>query len=742
MVFYFAWLDAGDTTFGVEHQVEDEQIYSFKLEHQEGDFCSLTIEIKNPRVGLLNEARPEWCWFSYRKLDDTVVPLFHGRLVGIPADMTTTVVSLDFIARPDDYEAQKSALAETLKVAPYWDPIWIAEEELTNPDVVLNARPQLYHIGRTDRLVTVSNILIGEAGTLALGEADIVAGTISLNYGEAIAKVSVEATVEWAQYAKGIVDMSGKVVEFFGLAGAPPGRVASYTGQGLESTWPRYNDGIGGGWVVDQSRSNLRNTSVKSSSFYKVDIDPTKATPDFTIEDWWASSPEGYDFWYGKAYDAWLAQVMLLPITEGHFYLWEFTPTFMVRYEATRNRKEVVTFDVLADLQPMLYDPDAAAKVTNVKLNSTSVGNPIDPGGGIPIGDVKRRSYFDSDRAAQSIDYMLNVARSKMLYAARAVEVSLQLASFELGLDLSCRHDAVIATDDLPGGTAGGKIIGYSFELNGDDGQLTTSLTFGAVIGLGNTLDPPDDGVPSYVTDGYVSVGYQQYIGKSLQPIPGELEYTKPTIVPNDDGLDFDQLTSASILADTAATALLTFTGTGAAGNDVGIGAATYPLVSALTGVNDVLIGADADETARNLTAAINGDETQVGVTFGAGTIANGDVSATTQEGIVRITARLAGPGANSIALSKTGSDMSWDAATMHDGDHGLAVINGPTEQRAALNHTFGSVQEAIDALNAHFTDVEMALKPVTGGPFETDIALTVSKLMVSKTIDLAAAAI
>jgi hypothetical protein len=152
-MFYFAWLDAGDTTFGVEHQVEDEQIYSFKMEHQEGDFCSLTIEIKNPRVGLLNEARPEWCWFSYRKLDDTVVPLFHGRLVGIPADLTTTVVSLDFIARPDDFEAQKSALAETLKVAPYWDPIWIAEEELTNPDVVLNARPQLYHIGRTDRLV-------------------------------------------------------------------------------------------------------------------------------------------------------------------------------------------------------------------------------------------------------------------------------------------------------------------------------------------------------------------------------------------------------------------------------------------------------------------------------------------------------------------------------------------------------------------------------------------------------------
>jgi hypothetical protein len=60
--------------------------------------------------------------------------------------------------------------------------------------------------------------------------------------------------------------------------------------------------------------------------------------------------------------------------------------------------------------------------------------------------------------------------------------------------------------------------------------------------------------------------------------------------------------------------------------------------------------------------------------------------------------------------------------------------------QEDVLSETFGTAQEAIDALNLHFTEVELSLKPVTGGPFETPYELVVSDLMVPQTIDLEAA--
>lgn len=737
MAFYFAWVDTGDTVFGVEHQVNDEDIFTFRLEHRENEFCSLSVVITNPRVGLLNVDRPQWCWVSYRKPDDSVVPLFHGRLMGIPADMTQEVVQLDFIARPDDYEEQKATLAETLKVAPFWDPIFIAEEELDNPDVVLAARPQLWHIGRTDKLLTVSNILIGEAGTLVLTGNDVIAGTLQINYGDTVPKLHMVATVEWNQHAKGTIDFAPALVDAFVAAGSPQFHVASYTGQGLEASWPRFNDAIGSGWTVGESRSNLTNVDVASSDYLSVDIDPSKAALDITIEDWWETSPQGFDFWYDKAYEKALAEALSNGIVEARFYLWQFQPDFELRYTATRRRKETLTFDLQADLQAMTHQ-EGDPKVMDMTVSSVTVGSPIDPDEELPIGDLKRNRYFALDRGQQSIEYLLNIARSRMLFAARAVEISVEIP-FSLALDLSCRHDILLSLPDLPGGEAGGKVIGYAFELD-NGGQLTAHVAFGAVVGKGATLPIPTAGEPTYVEEGYVAVGYQHYVGTSLQPIPGEVEYeaVNPDIV--DDGIDFDNLTPDSIIADTASTALLTFTGPGVADNNFGIALRVYTLVTVLTDVDQVLIGDDNEETARNAADAINADETNLSVTHSA-EAAHADVSAIVGDGIVRITHRVPGVAGNAVALSVLGSDLSWDELTMYDGDDGLFIRNGPNDQAAALSGEFGTVQEAIDTLNENFTEVELSLKPLDGGPFETAYELQVSQLMVPKTIDLEAAA-
>lgn len=740
-MFYFAWVPDGNTTFGPIYAVEDEEVFSFEIVHNEGEFASLAVTLVNPRVGLLNDSRSQWCWFSWRRPDDVLVPLFHGRLVGIPADMSTTTVTLNFVARPEDFDSQKSALAESLKVYPYWDPIWIADDQLADPDVVLSARPALWHIGRIDKTVTISDILNGEDGTITYDDTQTMANTLQFSYGTTISQVHVVATVSWDQSGFGTVDVTDQLLEAFQKEGSKKYYATTYTGQGLEATWPVPGTDIGGGWSVFESSSNLKNKNLTESDYLSVPIDPAKATPDFTIESWWATSPEGYDYWYNKAYNEWLAEQMTKPREEARFYEWRFQPRLVVQYQGTRGRSEVLSFDVHADIQPLLYEDEPT--VTEVTIESNSLSEPIDPDGAVPIGDLSRNTFFDTERADQAISYLLSMVRSQILFAARAINITADVP-FPAAVNLSCRHNVLLALDDLPGGQALGKVTSYTLSLDGNDGNALAHVTIGCTVGSGNSLAPPDEGTATYVIDDvYVEDRYQVYIGGELSPIAGEITYTKPSYEPTDDNLDLENMSPDEAIAATSSQGVLELDAPGADGNTITIGTRTYTLVdgSLPLEVDQILIGPDESITARNISSTINHDEVYAGIVYDINTVANVDVYAAYASGFVRVSAWVPGPAGNSIPLASVGADLFWDASTMRYGDDGLVVINGIDAQEEALDHTVGSVDEAIDQMNAVATVVNLALTPITGGPFETDITLVVSDLMVPKTIDLEAVA-
>jgi len=86
--FTFAWVDAGDTVFEVgRHARVDEEIFSIDLKHEEGQIPTLEIEIKNPRIGLLNPSRKQWAWLAYQPppTSSGPAPFFEaGDFSGIP----------------------------------------------------------------------------------------------------------------------------------------------------------------------------------------------------------------------------------------------------------------------------------------------------------------------------------------------------------------------------------------------------------------------------------------------------------------------------------------------------------------------------------------------------------------------------------------------------------------------------------------------------------------------------------
>lgn len=509
--FYFAWVDSTDTTFGPEHYRNDENVYSFKMEHSEGDFASLEIEIENPQIGLLAPSRKVWVWLSYNN-GTTVTPIFFGRLVGVPSDIQNKIVSLQFIARPADYVAQKAALAASLKVAPFYDPVWIEPESRDDPDVLLEARPELWHIDRTSHVVTTSNVLVGEDGTEEFEEGHAFFDSVKISLDNVpLRRVTVQATIKWTQQAKGWLSLSAFIIQNW--PHLPDWQsnhfITTYTGEGLISSWPKAEQSIGGGWAVKYAQCK----SVMGGAVQNVN-----ALPPGTIKVPVLSALNLYTFY---------EQAILVP-------LWWLQPKLEVKYETARGRIETVEFTLESDMQAVVTMPgDDEALI--VKLNSVDVGEAID--GVRPIGDLRSRSFLPSDRGRLALEHLIAIARSNLLIRARAVSIEFA-CEFERALELSCRKNVLLHDPRIPGGQALGKIVSYGFSCSGDSGSLVGSVKIGCAVGYGNSLTT-QEGDGDYCETDYAEPNWQELNDEIVAIGAGDVTYVPPLDNPIDDGIDF-----------------------------------------------------------------------------------------------------------------------------------------------------------------------------------------------------------
>jgi hypothetical protein len=518
-MFFFSWADASATTFGPAHQVEDEEVFSFRVEQTEGEFASLSVDIRNPRIGLLAPARKTWAWLSWNNGAE-IIPLFFGRLVGVPSDLHQEIVTLAFTARPADYNAQKQALAETLKVGPFWDPIWIDPDQRSDPDVVIEARSQLWHIDRVTHEVAVSDVLVGEEGIEEFAESDVFYDSVVVRLNQPpLRTVTVDGQVHWMQAGNGSLDVISS------------GAFDTFTGDGVMQDWPKAGANIGGGWEVD---------SASASDVYGIGKIPDDAYETASQLDGFANRVENGRLVPRAMPSGWLWFETLrwsfftADLREGVFVpLWRIATTLRLRYATERQRSERVRFTLSADVQPIVTLP-GEDEALSLSLAATDVGEPID--GELPIGDVRRRSYFPTERGLRSLEYLVALARAHLLMRSRAVEIEFG-CRFERAISLSCRKNVRVFDRRLPGVQAVGKVIAYAFSVDGATGALIGSVTIGCAVGYGGAISEAE-GDPTYVDDDYVENDYQAHEGNVLVLGSGDVGYSVPIDAVNDDGLD------------------------------------------------------------------------------------------------------------------------------------------------------------------------------------------------------------
>ena len=416
--FYFAWVDDTETTFGPEHVREDEKVFSFRIQHTEGEVPAMLLEIQNPRRGLLAAGYQIWAWLAWENIETGhAEPLFFGRLIGIPNAFEQEVVELQFIAQSHEFNYQKQTVAETLKVRPYYDPVFLQPSNRDEPDSIIEGYSALWHVDRTTLEVSVSDIIDGEDGTEIFTEDEAFYDSVQVSVDQPpLQGINVDAVVTWTQEHSGIVDFGQKT--FF-----------TYTGGGLIEDWPKPGTTLGGGWSVLSGlaydtygintavpftyQTSFRNHSKEHSPGDTMAVDWTSTEVVFGagLTGISADNIGGGGVFAGGAFPniygsySQTAGGISIPMTaetqsgviapsdpdfhdiptsysrETHTLvpIWRVDTNLVLRYDAMRPRSEHLVFTLMANVQPLLTPPQSPAVPIEetIKLTGVDVGLPL-----------------------------------------------------------------------------------------------------------------------------------------------------------------------------------------------------------------------------------------------------------------------------------------------------------------------------------------------------------------------------
>lgn len=573
-ILFFAWVEEG-TAWSEDLARIDEQIFAFSIVHQENECATLDLDLVNPKVGLLAAGRNLWAWLTHRKPNGDLIPLFFGRLLGIPDEIQDEVVRLQFRAKPVDYDEQQAAIAASLRELPWYDPVFMAEGAELDPVNSIETRNVAWHCDRITHEVTVSDIGQGEDGTITITAADGYVDGVKVDVGQApLTRVSVEAAVTWTQKGAGVVDLTQVIYDAFAGTGMPYQYpiVGSFTSDGLLGDWPKPGSSIGAGWSVHESsiaeipawqrpaskKVKYVEKPVEVPTVYQITTTPAKIgqLPKPTIFGEWEKrrqqNLQGLGGLTGPK-----PGIFVTPAEEAALgwknwdVLFEIGPILQntkAFYQTSRGRTERVSFTLTGGLQPLLTDPEGT-DVLNIALSSSALASPIDAGGGWPLYAESSNSYFPTERGQLSLQYLMLLARSHMYVRARGISITVE-PRWETVVDsLSCRMNMVVHDPRFPGGQVAGKVIGYTLAHDAAGKPLHASVTIGCMVGTGEVLDDIPPPANSYIDD-YIDNQFENEPGGAVPVIPGELRYQAfdGLYVIDDDGLDLLNMTPSNVV--------------------------------------------------------------------------------------------------------------------------------------------------------------------------------------------------
>lgn len=169
MPIYFLWNDK-------EHPANDLKVFELVISQREGEVALAKLKVL-AEVSLSGFIRGV---IIYKDHGGGEYVLFKGKQIGFPRQIKKGLAEIELSAEPDDADSQLKRLAGTLKIAPYYDELFIKKGD-NNPVNVLEARSDLFHWDRATGILSLSNLFQGNQ-TIDLSKS-ILANSLKLKLG-------------------------------------------------------------------------------------------------------------------------------------------------------------------------------------------------------------------------------------------------------------------------------------------------------------------------------------------------------------------------------------------------------------------------------------------------------------------------------------------------------------------------------------------------------------------------------
>lgn len=482
------------------HQRRDLLPLSLEIAGRDFSTPTATISVKNPNLpaSALSDKRV--------LISDRGRLIFDGVLETAPIGLVDDVITLLANARPpveEDLKADMNALATTLKVAPYWEPLCVPQGQEEDWAEILAARPAVVAHSRIQGAPSVVDALNGSTVLTVKPRK----GSVRYQEGEKIAGIyGAKLKAAWKELVTQPIELTIKSPESSGIFD----RLETYTWEGIVDNFPKAGETIGDGFSVVRSECEL---DVEDNR-----VDPPVIIP---VEEFVAS------FVPGEAeLDLFIKQVGSRKVKFQCAAI-KAKLNLEYRWEAERTETAEFKFPIVAQpgstntdenieelsLRPLTdgtgarsWQPNTAYEVGDeiadgrfvyrCRLDHTS-GSTRTGAEWVYVGETNylaaRRiaSFFRSARGAAVLAHALERAKTRARFAARSMRVQFEAAMpkpWHITEDMRIVLDAGPAPNRLPGGYATGRLVEY--RLTWDRGERLFSGVIACSAGTGVLSEP------------------------------------------------------------------------------------------------------------------------------------------------------------------------------------------------------------------------------------------------------------
>lgn len=463
---FFAMVDEAEIFDPAIHCREDLKVFDLKISQSEGEFATALLEIQNNKAGFLDPTFKPRIFISCEKSprDPSNVLLFSGRVVAFPDDLSSELITLRYVAQPEGWYSQQEAFVDALKVAPYYNELFIPAENRGEHHEVLSAYSSLIHWNRATGSISLSDYIQG-AEKISLGK-NIFYDSVQTNLGDPpINKILLNIEAQWRQVGVGEADLGSAIKAAFTNTAISTPQVNTLTPQSLEYGWKRIKKPKGYE-ILESFLDPVANSfglqqDDLSSGIAEVDGLLYKTSKSIPLNVWRQCTVPRV--WYDC----------------GLRLLGEYR----------QKRRENVVAEVNCTTQDYTIGEDIIEEL-NLRIQ-----DPLSIVNGAVLHPSKSsfflNDFFDaySMEGQLAIEYGLLRARARLIKGSRTVGVSFDSPIDSL-LNISCDHSIEFEDNRIPGHFVMGKVASYELHFSDTDQVATVHLA--CTIGTGDDSLPID----------------------------------------------------------------------------------------------------------------------------------------------------------------------------------------------------------------------------------------------------------